>query len=46
MVKYVSKAKIKYIFMTDGGDDYPVIQVTKIKDLKKLHPNKIDYYGI
>ena len=34
MVKYYTEAKIKYIFMTDGGDSYPSSQVAKIKKLK------------
>lgn len=46
MTKYVAGAKIKLIFMTDGGDSYPSGQVTQIKQLKNANPNKIEYYGI
>jgi hypothetical protein len=46
MTKYVGSAKIKYIFMTDGGCGYPSAQVTMIKNLKNSYPNKIEYSGI
>jgi hypothetical protein len=41
MAKYVANSKIKFIFMTDGGDSYPSTQVDKINALKKQYPNKI-----
>lgn len=41
MNKYVENYKIKYVFMTDGGCTYPNDQVTKIKELKNRHTNKI-----
>jgi uncharacterized protein with von Willebrand factor type A (vWA) domain len=46
MSKYVGGAKIKFIFMTDGGDKYPSSQVTMIKNLKDSYPDKIEYFGI
>jgi len=46
MTKYVTSAKIRYIFMTDGGDSYPSAQVTQIKSLRNSYPNKIEYSGI
>lgn len=46
MTKYIGGAKIKLIFMTDGGDSYPSSQISQIKQLKNLHPKKIEYYGI
>ncbi len=46
MQRYVQGAKIRFIFMTDGGDSYPSTQVSSIKSLKNLYPNKIEYYGI
>jgi hypothetical protein len=46
MNKYVGGAKIKFIFMTDGGCGYPSSQITKIKELKNSYPNKIEYFGI
>jgi hypothetical protein len=46
MTKFVGGAKIKYIFMTDGGDSYPSAQTNQIKILKNANPGKIEYYGI
>jgi hypothetical protein len=46
MTKYVGSAKIKYIFMTDGGSMYPSDQVANIKKLKASYAGKIEYYGI
>lgn len=46
MAKYVGGAKIKYIFMTDGGDSYPSTQVNQIRLLQNSNPGKIEYYGI
>ena len=40
MSSYISTAKIKFVFMTDGGCGYPGAQVTKIKALKNSNANK------
>ncbi len=41
MQKYVNGAKIKYVFMTDGGCGYPTQPVMNIKKLKNAYPGKI-----
>jgi hypothetical protein len=41
MTKYVASAKIRYVFMTDGGCGYPSAQVTQIKALGVSYPKKI-----
>lgn len=46
MRAYVSASKIKFIFMTDGGDSYPMEEVNLIKELKNKNPNRIEYSGI
>lgn len=46
MNRYIENAKIKYIFMTDGGDSVPTGQIALIKALKYTYPNKIEYFGI
>lgn len=46
MQRYVQGAKVRFIFMTDGGCGYPSTQISNIKSLKNSYPNKIEYYGI
>ena len=43
---YVGSASIRFIFMTDGGAEYPAQPISKIKILQNQHPKKIKYYGI
>lgn len=39
-------SKIRFIFMTDGGDRYPSAPVATIKSLIASYPGKIEYSGI
>ena len=44
---FVAGCKTKFVFMTDGGDDYPREQVNLIKELKELKElHKIEYFGV
>ena len=44
MKQDVDKYVIEFIFMTDGHAEYPTKEIEKIKILKSLKPDRINYY--
>ena len=44
--KYIEESIVVFIFMTDGGADYPINGVIALNKLQKKHPNKFKYAGI
>lgn len=44
--KYIEKAIVVFIFMTDGGAGYPFNGIQSLKRLQQAYPNKLKYAGI
>ena len=44
--KYIDNSIIMFIFMTDGGANYPTNGIQALKSLQMTHPNKLHYAGI
>jgi hypothetical protein len=44
--KYIDKAAVVFIFMTNGGANYPFNGIQSLKKLQQTYPNKLKYAGI
>ena len=44
--KYIESSIVVFIFMTDGGANYPAAGISALKKLQNTYPNKLKYAGI
>ena len=44
--KYINNSIVIFIFMTDGGANYPTNGIAAMKRLQSTYPNKLKYAGI